>query len=171
MSQPYRIGFSTTNHLVSRIIRKLTGSIVSHTWVLYYDEDFKCDCVIEFTKGGCRLSTFDRFKQRNLIVKIWTPQCSVQKGFVGLRNFLEAGYDYIGLFGMLFVLFARWLKKKIRNPFASSKKLFCSECVVRLLQNAEYPRSDTLDPETVTPDDLYHFAIREEAMQELLTSQ
>lgn len=159
---PYRIGFSTTTHLLSRVIRWFTDAAVSHAWVLYYDEDFDCDCVLEFTEGGCRITTYASFQKKNKIVKVWTPQCSIRTGFTKMREWLDAGYDYLGLFGMIWVQLGRWLHRKWKNPWASSKKAFCSEGVARVLLYANYPGLEYLDPERTTPADLLEFARREE---------
>jgi hypothetical protein len=159
---PYRVGFSTTTHWLSRLIRWFTGGAVSHAWILYWDEDFNCDCVLEFTEGGCRIKTFAGFKSQNQIVKVWTPQCSIRLGFVKVREWLEAGYDYAGLLGMIWVMIGRWLHRKWRNPWGSAQKAFCSEGVVRVLIWAGYPGAERFDPETTTPADLLDFAQREE---------
>jgi hypothetical protein len=149
-------------HWISRAIRWFTDSPVSHAWVLYWDEDFDCDCVLEFTEGGCRIKTYESFKKANKIVKVWTPQCSLNLGFVKMREWLEAGYDYLGLFGMAWVALGRWLKRKWKNPWAGSKKAFCSEGVARLLLYASYPGLEWLDPERTSPNDLLEFALKEE---------
>lgn len=159
---PIRVGFSTTSHWTSRLIRWFTNAVVSHAWVLYWDEDFETECVLEFTEGGCRITTYVGFKKKNQIVKVWTPTKSLRPGFVKMATHLEEGYDYLGLFGMAWVMLGRWLKHKWKNPLASSSKAFCSEAVVQVLVWAEYPGLEHTDPHTTSPEDLLQFAMREE---------
>ena len=76
-----RIGFSTTNHLLSKIIKKITNSKCSHVWFLYYDENFKCDMVMEahFTY---QVIPFEMFKKNNKIIEIVVPKHLIESSII-----------------------------------------------------------------------------------------
>ena len=63
-------------------------------------------------------------------------------------------YDYVGLVSAFFVMVARWLRRKIRNPLQDPRGLFCSEAVAHVLQQSRYPGAENLDPSATTPEDL-----------------
>ena len=137
-----RVGFSTGKSLLSRIIRWLTQSSVSHAWLLYFDVDFGCDMVLESTLEGVRIIPYDVFKKNNIIVKVAIPSCNLKQGLAKAGSILGEHYDFTGLFGMLWVLFGRWFKKKWQNPLDNAHSLFCSEFVARVLWWSSYPGTE-----------------------------
>jgi hypothetical protein len=151
-----RIGFSHASGLVSRAIRWITGSRASHAFVVYYDTDFQQDMVLEAVGAGFRIQSLDTFKKENEIVRLYQPQHSLTAGYPEVAHWLGERYDFGGLLGMAWVMIGRWLKRNWRNPWASSRSLFCSEAVVRVLLAARYPRLPAAfgQPDRVTPEDL-----------------
>jgi len=156
-----QIGFSTGTGLVSRIIRWFTRSTVSHAWILYFDQEFGCDCILEATAEGFRIQSFEKFRSENRIIATFTPKIVLTPGFKSMAAWLGAYYDFGGLFGMAWVLLGRWLRRRWRNPLASSRTMFCSEAVARLCFAAGY-RGDIFEqPENTSPQDLYEFFLNE----------
>ncbi len=157
MLQPARIGFSTTNALFSRIIRRLTESKVSHAFLVYWDADFERDMVMEAMGRGFRIVPFDKFQLHNRVVEVFTPRHSIERGLRRAVDWLGTDYDARGLLGMALVVLARWFTlRRRRNPFGSSRALFCSEAVARACAWSDYPGFE-LDPEATTPQDLFDF--------------
>jgi hypothetical protein len=163
---PIRVGFSTTNAALSRLIRWFTRSPVSHAWVLYYDAEFDCECVFEFSIGGGQIHTYEAFKKHNTIVHVWTPRVALGPGFRKAAPLLDRGYDYLGLLGMIWVQVGEWLKRKWRNPWGSPKRDFCSESVAHVLQSVPYPGWDHRAARSTSPEKLLEFARREEGEAE-----
>lgn len=154
-----RIGFSTSKtSWISRVIRWFTRSTVSHSFIVYYDEEWKRDMKME-SEGGMggsiRIVTFN--PDSPSIVKLVTPKHSIEVGMNKMVDHLGDLYDYTGLFGMAWVEIGRWLKKKWKNPWASSKAMFCSEMVARVLVDSNYPGAEKLIPEDTDPQDLINF--------------
>jgi hypothetical protein len=156
--EPTRVGFSTTRALVSRLIRRLTGSRVSHAFLVYDDVDFERTMVMEAVGSGFRIVPLDRFERHNTVVRIFTPRHPIDVGLRSAVDWLGEGYDTGGLLGMALLLVLRSLKLRIkrRNLLASSRTLFCSEAVARACRASGYP-GFRLDPETTTPQDLLAF--------------
>jgi hypothetical protein len=163
--EPTRIGFSTTDALLSRAIRRLTGSRVSHAFLVYRDVDFDREMVMEAVGAGFRIVPLDKFAKHNRIVEIVTPRHPIDEGLRAAVEWLGEGYDTRGLLGMAVLLAARALRRRarLRNLLANRRALFCSEAVARACRAARYPGFDR-DPETTSPQDLYAFFQAEAAL-------
>ncbi len=159
MLEPCRIGFSTTDALLSRIIRRMTRSKVSHAFLVYRDVDFDREMVMEAVGAGFRIVPLDKFMQHNCVVDVVTPRYPIDEGLKAAVDWLGESYDTKGLVGMFFLVLFRSLRRRarrLRNLFASRTALFCSEAVARACRACRYPGFE-LDPETTTPQDLYRF--------------
>ena len=156
-----RVGFSTrTKNIFSRLIRWLTGSKTSHTWLLFEDSFFCLPMVMEATETGFRLIPYDNFKaEGNDIVAVIEPPYPLDEGVQQAARWLGERYDFTGLLGSVIVLLGRWFKRKWKNPLAASKAMFCSEAVVWVMRAAKYPGSEAFDPEATTPQDLLDFFV------------
>lgn len=153
-----RIGFSTSDAWYSRIIRRFTKSPVSHTFLLV--EVLGRDLVFEEGPDGFHARTVENFSRGNRIVTIIEPKHPIDTGVEAAFVWLGQRYDYIGLFGMFFVMVARWFGRKIKNPMSSASSMFCSEANTRVLQLSGYPGAETLDPSSTSPADLMEFLSR-----------
>src|SRR4051812_22695376 len=120
------VGFSTSKKLVSRIIRLVTGSKISHTWFLVRDPMFG-DMVLQATMGGFHLVAYEVFKKKHEIIAILDIKHPLDRGIKQAALWLGYRYDYLGLFGAGFVVVGAWFKRKWNNPLDSSQALFCSE--------------------------------------------
>jgi hypothetical protein len=157
--EPTRIGFSTTDALLSRLIRRLTRSTVSHAFLVYRDVDFEREMVMEAVGAGFRIVPLDKFAKHNRIVAIVKPRHPIDEGLKAAVDWLGEGYDAPGLVGMAVLLVLRALRRRklrVRNLLARRSALFCSEAVARACRASRYPGFDR-DPETTTPQDLFAF--------------
>lgn len=144
-----KIGFSTTNSWVSRSIRWVTGSSVSHAYIEF--EWLGRPFIMDADWSGVRIVPREKF--RDQVVALIPVQVDLHLAF----DFVGDRYDYGGLLGMGWVILGRFLKRKWRNPFANARARFCSEMIVHMLQRAHYPGSGSLDPSTTSPQDLLEF--------------
>jgi len=153
-----KVGFSTgLKNPLSWLIRTFTKSDVSHAWLLIEGAFMGHDMVMEAHETGYRLIPFFVFEKKTHVVRILTPKHPLEDGIQSQIDDLGSSYDFPGLFGNLFVIVGRWFKVKWRNPFGSSKAMFCSEAIVRAMQGCNYPGSEQLDPEATNPNDLIAF--------------
>jgi hypothetical protein len=152
-----RVGFSTSTHLVSTIIRAVTRSKVSHAWLVYYDQDFERDMVLEASAHGFRLVPLDVFARSNTVLAVHDLGRTLHQGLRSLSAWLGSRYDGLGLMGMAWVMFGKWLRCRWKNPFRSTNTMFCTEAIVRALQADGYPGAEALDPEGTTPAELLVF--------------
>lgn len=151
-----RIGFSTAKGLgglLSRLIMLFTGDRYSHVWLLYYDHAFGEDMVME-AHTTWRLIPLRDFERKNNVIAVYRPRTSVDDGLRYGGRLLGTRYDTEGLIGNVVVVVGGWLKRRWRNPFRSSRQVFCSEGVLRVLQAARFPGAAALDPHQVQPGEV-----------------
>jgi len=149
---PITIIFSTSTSILSRLIRRFTRSQTSHTAI--GTEMHGVPVVIEATVGGVRIFPRARWQRGRPIVAEARCLLDLERGLAHAIEHVGDRYDYKGLVGNLFVLIARWLGKKIKNPLASPKAVICSELVLHLDHEGHVPEWKGLDPEATTPEDL-----------------
>lgn len=155
-----KIGFSTSDWWVSRIIRFFTRAAVSHTFLLLEGTSLG-DLVLEAEWCGWKLSTRQALTRGTTrIVATVAPAMDLAPAVLTALGWLDESYNYTGLFGMAWVAVGRWLGKKWRNPLRNSRSMFCSEAVVYVLQSAKYPNADLLDPQSESPEDLLDFVTK-----------
>ena len=148
------IGFSTTGGWLSRIIRRMTGSPVSHSFVVYHSAAFGKDMVLEASGHGFRIMSWRRFDKENKLVAMYRlklPDEVLHQALGKLADRLGDAYDTLSLFGYLL---RKWFRLK-RVPFDSRKKLVCSEAVALFLGWCGMPFDDV---GVVTPQILLDFA-------------
>jgi hypothetical protein len=153
-----RIGVSTPKkwNPLSPLLRRIMGTPYSHIWLLLDDALFDVDMVLGTEREGFVLVPYERFLRKNNVIMIYAPHPDYQLD-VGLRAvapLIGAPYDKVGLIGMAWVMFCSWFKRKVRNPLASSKAMFCSESVAFVLSKSAVPEASMLIPERATPKDV-----------------
>lgn len=161
-----RIGFSTPRFFnpVSWAVRTLTGSRASHAFFVYFDKDWGMDCVLEAHEVGFRVVPFEHFRRNNRIVKLVTPQHSIEAGLRDVANhYLGSMYDFAGLIGMAVVMLGRWLKLKWRSPFRGARNVFCSEAVILAMKASPGYENLPLDSDSSPQDLLNYFEAVEQA--------
>jgi hypothetical protein len=154
------IGFSTPRlwNPLSALIRAMTRSRVSHTFLLVEDPMFELRLVLEAHSTGFRLVSLTRFVKDNKIVAIVEPSHPVEPGLPRAGEWLGEKFDLLGLFGIFVTLLARYFRQRPwRNPFPTPSALFCSEAVIKTLKAAGYPGSAKLGEETTTPAEVLAF--------------
>jgi hypothetical protein len=152
-----RVAVSTPKRFnpISWIIRTVMKAEVSHAFFVYWDTDLRMDCVLEAHELGFRIIPLRRFAQHNRIVGLYRVNASLDDGLVWMGDWIGSIYDYSGLLGMAWVMFGRFIKRKWKNPFNSTKAMFCSEMVLTVLKCGGVPWAQAFDAATTTPQDIY----------------
>jgi hypothetical protein len=150
-----RFGFSTSNWWVSRLIRWVTRSRVSHAFILIENEPILGDIVLEAAAIGFRISTKTMLTSgTTTIFQLVDPVLPLESAVQTAVAWLGERYNYEGLFGEAWVALWRRFGRRVKNPLRNSRSMFCSEAVVYILQAAHYPEADALDPQSTSPEDL-----------------
>lgn len=152
------VGLSTTGSVVSGIIRWLTRSKASHSFMRF--EVAGEDVVIHSTSNGVNLDYYPKFKKKNKIIaefKIKSTKAKEQAAIRYALQNLDRPYDYLAIAGFLWVLIAKTFGKKVKNPFPNRSAYFCSELTIKALVAAGVEGADKLDPELTSPEDLLDF--------------
>ena len=152
------VGFSTTGGVLSSLIRWITRSKVSHTFIRFnvYGEDM----LLHSTQHGVNLDYYSKFKKKKKIVaeyKLTLTAPNEKSAISYALKKVDSPYDYLAILGFLWVLTAKSFGKKVKNPFPNRSAYFCSELVVRALMAANFKGADQLYPEKTSPEDLVVF--------------
>jgi hypothetical protein len=146
------VGFSTTNHVLSKIIRVVTRSKASHAWIGFYDKTLGMHMVMQAELFGFEVVPFKRWKRSNTIVSVFTSETLNLTG--GLKYLAcSVGLDY-DFKSALLVGLKRWFSKLINKPKDSPSKLMCSEAVSRMLEFSGAKCIGPFNHETVSPGQL-----------------
>jgi len=146
------VGFSTTNFIVSRIIRRLTKSEVSHTFFAYLA--FGRLWVLEAGFLGICIVPLDKFAKKNQIILLVPVKELNTEDLSSAMDRLGDAYDFGGLFGGIFPIIGHWLKRKWKNPWDNTKAMFCSELIVTTLQDAKFKGMEEFVAADTTPQEL-----------------
>lgn len=155
------IGFSTRSMWLSDLIRKITHSRFSHTWIKYNHPLYQADIVVEAGLTGIVEAEYNSYKsQITDIVQLIPPAgVSLEVGMTAIGLTLASKYDYGSLIGRLWTIVGSWIGRKWKNPLRNTKKDCCVENVYRLLQaNGLYL---DVDPEQESPESLYERLIKD----------
>lgn len=159
MDAEVRIVFTAGTHWISRAIRWVLRSEVSHVFIDYPSAVWGGRWVAESTKGGVRKVPAQ--KARHHVKAEFILKFDPTEGFRATRRYFGAEYDYVGaaVLGFLALLW-RWFKVKLRHPLRASKAQFCSEFVARILMAVPEVQVSDWDPEQAGPDRLLNFCRR-----------
>lgn len=153
-----RIGFSTTNGIISRLIKWLTRSKASHSYI-YFKMAGEA-MVLHATAHGVNMDYYPKFKNKNKIIAEYKVNLVEEKEQDALSyafKKVDQPYDYLAIVGFLWVLILKSFGKKAKNPFPNRSAYFCSEIAIEALKAADFPGADALDRELTSPEDIMEF--------------
>jgi len=156
------IGFSTSNAIVSKVIRWFTKSKASHAYIAFDDRDLGRRIVMEASLYGYKLVQHEHWSKKNKVVKEFTCKKRLTESLKYMAGELGKDYDFWSAFGLAA---RRWVGKWYKNPFRDPKKLHCSEAMVLFLQQAGLALD--LDPESTTPEDLLQYCLQNSNFEEV----
>lgn len=147
------IAFFSSNELISKIIRFLTNSKVSHSAI-----GLELDGVKYFlhadTKGVNLVSRSNFLKEDYLIDEFEVIPNIEEEVFCGLR-YIGKKYDYTGLVGFLPMMLFRIFGIKITNILNNKSSYFCSEFIVDIDKFSKIKEFSGIKPGETSPKDLY----------------
>jgi hypothetical protein len=154
--QKVSLGFSTTNYPLSILIRWITKSKTSHTWLLV-EENGK-STVYEAHLSGFRSIDWKSFKKSNKIIATKALNWDMSAGVKLAQSWVgKKAYDLDELVGNVWVLIGKWLGRKFSNPFHDCKELDCSQSMTLVLQKVKFPDSEKFVAYNTSPQDLLNF--------------
>ena len=146
-----RVGFSTHSSSFSWLIRSVTKSQVSHTYLRIPIPEYNTDMVFQasgLTVNYCNGPLFDK---KNTVIEEYDVEISDEQWAIGEKfRVTEAGKSYSmkQIVGFLTVLSARQiLDKNISNPFSNGNHSYVCVEVVAVCLGLEHG-------ENMTPEDL-----------------
>jgi len=149
------IGFSTTDKIMSRIIRWFTRSKASHSYILVSIAGEPI--VIHSNQHGVNCDHYKKFKKGKKIVKEYKLLISAeeekQATALALR-LLDRPYDFLSIVGFGWVLINKMFGRKTGNPFPNRSAYQCSEFALAIARKAKLEGFDDFNRELVSPEDL-----------------
>jgi hypothetical protein len=134
-----QIGFSRTNTIPSRLIRWITKSEVSHTYIKLDDDFLGLPLILHVDWPGAVIVSESEFLKENEKVEEYEIESekfrpAIKKNLI----FLGKKYDYWNLIAWgIAILFRRTFKKKEHNRIEDPKKLICVDFVLRITNAAQ----------------------------------
>lgn len=151
-------GFSTTDVWLSKIIRAGTGSKYSHCWIRHGSAVWGGTWITHADWPVLRQWPWRAATTQWTVKQLYRPTWDVRPALASVRADFEEGYDVPGLLGMVFVELAwKWFRRRVKNPFASPKAVFCSEFVADIFRAAKLPGTEHWDTEALAPEDVADF--------------
>jgi hypothetical protein len=147
-----RIGFSTSDAWISKVIRWWTRAPVSHVFLIYHSNCLGQDMVLDVAFSGFRVLPLELFSRQNTVLHIIEPEVDLTPGMRVVARWLGKPYDW-----RAFVAFNRWFKAFRANPSENPKSIICTEAVIHALRISGYPGAACLGPKTTTPAELLAF--------------
>ncbi len=160
------IALFTSNNIFSRIIQFFEGSKISHSAI-----GIDIDGVSYFLHaawGGVQLTARENVLSYDKLFAEFEVIPNIEDEVNTAKSKIGEPYDTIGLFGFIFVLLARKLGIGIHNPLASKSAVVCSEFIIECDTQHLIPEFYGLDPETITPPDLFHICSNGKSFKELV---
>lgn len=153
-----RVGFSSGHVLLSKIIKKLTRSKASHSYIVFTAAGQ--ELVIQANIHGVCCQHYENFKKQTTIVAEYeltmTPEQEQRALQYALMQLLKP-YDFCALIGFGWILINKMFGRKVKQPFRNKAAYYCSELIITSLQVAPFPLSHMFDREVVSPEDLIEF--------------
>ena len=144
--------FSTTEWPLSKAIRALTKSKVSHCSIWF--SVFGVELVLQASVGGVKFALANEWSKHNKIIRKFRFNVDVTRGIQSALTLLNQKYDYIALLGYIPVMIAHWFGIKTKNWLASPNAVVCSEFILHVDAFDQIPEWSELEWETTTPQQL-----------------
>ena len=150
------LGFSTQRGLASWLIRQSIGSPASHSFLLYFSEQFDQEMVLEVQGRGFVQVPWHVWSEKNKLLALYRIDRSKEEldaAMSALGKRLGDPYDTFSLVGYILIYVVPiW----DRNDLDDKEKLICSEMVALFLRWSNVPLQHHID--RVAPHDLWKLA-------------
>lgn len=150
------VGFSKSKNILSRLIRWVTNSRVSHTFLRL--EVKGQDMVLHSNQWGVNFDQWEDFSGHSIVVDQFNLTMENEgSAWDYAISKLDRPYDFLAIAGFAWVLLNKRFGRKTSNPFPNRSAYFCSELVIEALKAADFPGAKDLDRELTSPEDLIGF--------------
>lgn len=147
------VGFSTTNKIMSRIIKWATRSKASHSYVLVTIAGEPI--VIHANAHGVNCDHYNKFKKDKKIVveyKLLIDENKEKQAIATAVRLLDQPYDFLSIVGFGWVLLWKTFGCKVKNPFPNRSAYQCSEFALTVMRKAGINGLEDLKKELVAPE-------------------
>lgn len=165
---------SHPKNIISQMIMFATGSDISHASIRFSNTE--SNWMVEAAKYGIQPGWWNKFKSKNKIVHVFKFKNFDEKKLEEivdkcLDKMIGKKYDYFGILGFAISIILRKLGfKNIKNIFGSKKMFFCSEFIMRVVEQIEKETKIKIfdgDPELTSPYDLFLKCVNNEYLEDV----
>ena len=163
------IGFSRRNSLFSLLIRLVTWSKVSHTYIQLYSPRASRYLIYEATPSGTKFTNLDHFVSKHEVV--WEKGLTItDEQYKSIMQFcidnLDRKYDWRDVFWIFINKVKGLFTERMVGPTTVVNSYICSELVARILTDClGYVITNTRGEDIsdrigqLSPEDIYKFII------------
>ena len=146
------VAFAGTTDWYSRFIQRLLKQPINHALLVYKDPVWGGLFAAEVDGEGLRVLPFEIARKRFDLLELWRCNVDLSVGMSAVRFMIGSRYDFLGMIAGVFrILWWRLTGRRTTYKLHSKDRLFCSEFVTHVLQQASVPRADVLDPPNTSP--------------------
>lgn len=163
MSAPdvFVVGFGTNQEPMSKLVRNITGSPWSHSWIEYSSLSFGGLWAVHAQKTGVIKERIFDVWRKYPTRKRFEIKHDIREGIKIALAAVGKPYDFRSVFINSIILYWwRMTGKLVADPVRDATLYSCSELVTVALIESEFPGANTLDPELTTPGMLFEFCSR-----------
>jgi len=155
-----RIGFSTTNGIMSKAIRWFTHSKASHSYIIFLAEGQTL--MVEADQHGVICEDYSNFKKKNKIVAEFeltvTPEEEHKIVGYALQQ-LTRPYNFLEILGYVWIIVNKTFGRTVKQPFKDRSAYVCSELVICSLQAGNFPLSHFMNRFVTPPEGIIEFLL------------
>lgn len=150
-----KLVFTARPNWISRFIRWITKSPVSHVFIEYESKTFGGKWALEAWVPSVRsipshLAKENVYEEKTLLHKSF----DVPTALMELGKYVGAPYDYKSVLMFIPMIIFKKIVAKWRHPLVTNKSQFCSELTARFLMLLKLPGTEEWEPECITPYDI-----------------
>jgi hypothetical protein len=154
------LGFSTTDVMLSAMIRKATGAQYSHAWLCHGSTLWGGAWITQADYPTVHSWTFEKAIVGWSKLMVYEVSAEfyedVRRAMLTSRRLFEEKFDIRGLVFMGLVTFVKkWTRRRMGNWLAHPDQLFCSEFVEDVLKASGQHPFNTWQPNDSSPKDVY----------------
>lgn len=148
------VGFSSHYSIFSKLIRVITASKISHTYIRILNFYGAEDMVFQASGLTVNYTNYQYFQRKSKVIEEYEMQVSDKQYDTAMTLMSKSAgkpYSMPEILGILYVLFMReWMKKCVKNPYRNGDKSYiCSELAAECL--------GLWNTEAMTPEDLRRY--------------
>ena len=161
--------FGTNDTCRSKLIRWVIEADYNHTWLEYPSDEWNGQLAVHSFETGVIIEPWVSVRKRYNKLCVFQVKADITSGMHQSINLIGKKYDYKVIWNMFILLFYKWFKWEWLWNLAIKdiNKFTCSEFVSTIFKRARLPEMIDVEPEFVTPGDLFNICKKSKSFEML----